>query len=29
MDAMPDLGLETYYGDDIYVFRPNAVTDAT
>lgn len=28
MDAMPDLGLETYYGDDIYVFRPNAVTDA-
>ena len=28
MDAIPSLGLEVYHGEDIYVFRPNAVTDA-
>ena len=28
MEAMPSLGLETYHGEDIYVYRPNAITDA-
>ena len=28
MEAIPSLGLEAYHGEDIYVFRPNAVTDA-
>ena len=28
MAAMPSLGLETYHGEDIYVYRPNAITDA-
>ena len=28
MEAIPSLGLETYHGEDIYVYRPNAVTDA-
>ena len=28
MEAMPSLGLETYHGEDIYVYRPDAITDA-
>ena len=28
MEAIPSLGLEAYHGEDIYVYRPNAVTDA-
>ena len=28
METIPSLGLEAYHGEDIYVFRPNAVTDA-
>ena len=28
MEAIPPLGLEAYHGEDIYVYRPNAVTDA-
>ena len=28
MEAIPSLALEAYYGEEIYVFRPNAVTDA-
>ena len=28
MDVIPSLGLEAYHGEDIYVFRPNAITDA-
>lgn len=28
MTAMPSLGLEAYHEEDIYVFRPNAITDA-
>ena len=28
MEAIPSLGLEAYHGEDIYVCRPNAVTDA-
>ena len=28
MEAIPSLGLEAYHGEDIYVFRPNAITDA-
>ena len=27
MDAMPSLGMEAYHGEDIYVYRPNYVTD--
>ena len=27
MDAIPSLGMEAYHGEDIYVFRPNYVTD--
>ena len=27
-DAFPTLGFEAYHGEDIYVFRPNWVTDA-
>ena len=28
VEAIPSLGLEAYHGEDIYVYRPNAVTDA-
>ena len=28
MEAIPSLGLEAYHGEDIYVCRPNAITDA-
>ncbi len=28
MEAIPSLGMEAYYGEEIYVFRPNWVTDA-
>ena len=26
--AMPSLGFEVYHGEDIYVFRPNSITDS-
>ena len=28
MDRFPALGMEAYHGEDIYVFRPNPITDA-
>jgi len=28
MEAFPSLGIETYNGEDIYVYRPNPITDA-
>lgn len=28
MEAMPSLALEAYHGEDIYVYRPNLITDA-
>ena len=28
MEAFPQLGMEAYHGEDIYVFRPNPITDA-
>lgn len=27
MEAFPQLGMEAYHGEDIYVFRPNWITD--